>query len=112
MNAPVDLQDFKLLAALRYEPGYILLVDFMQSQLDNLTAELADPDLSTDQALNKLKYWQAFREILTMLRQEPARYTELIRQEDPEPPGEGTLPENDWLALARLTQLTAHPEGV
>lgn len=110
MNGPIDPQVFKLLAALQYEPGYILLMDFMQSRLDDLTADLANPDLSADQAINKLKYWQAFREILTMLRQEPARYTELIRQEDPEP--EGQLPENDWLSLARLSQLNSYPEAL
>lgn len=97
-------QDIKLLAGLQYEPGFIVLLDYLQAKLDTLTDELANPDLTPEEGASKLRYWQAFREILHSIRTTPKSFEEVLR-ENPFSEVDNVL-SNDWMtaARARLSQ--------
>ncbi len=79
-----DPQALRLIGALKFEPGYIYLCDLLQARLDNLTDELADRGLSELEAPAKLRYWQAFRDILGLLKNEPANFCIEAETEHPD----------------------------
>lgn len=99
----LDAQALKLLGGLKYDPGYLLLLDLLQAKLDTLTEELGDRTLSSDQAANLLRYWQAFRDFLNTLKTAPVNF---FQQAEEETPAEEPHPlsENVWARLQTSAQ--------
>ncbi len=96
-------QAIREIAGLKYHPGFLLLLDQLQARFDDLSEDLAEPALSTDEAHNKLRYWQAFREILNTLKTTPANY--LIQLEGEPKEEEPVLPDNYWQQMAAQNYL-------
>jgi len=71
----------KFIGALKYDPGFILLCDLLQSQVDSLTDELADPSLPAEQLQAKLGYWRAMRTLLAELKLQPENFAHLADAE-------------------------------
>lgn len=99
---PLEPAALKLIGSLKFDPGYLLLLDALQADLDNLTDELGNPSLPAEQAQSKLRHWQAFREILQYLRTTPGNYLAQAQEElKDEPPA---IEENHWLMAQRYLQ--------
>lgn len=70
---PITLEQTEQIAALTYDPGYILLMDALQAQIDDLANRLDEAHGSDEQHL--LGRWRAMRQtrnILTAMPQEIA----------------------------------------
>lgn len=106
----LDNQALKLISALKYDPGYLLLCDLLQAKLDDLTDELANPGLSDDQAKVKLRYWQAFRDILHSLRVSPQNFANVLEDESPESVEESPVSNEVWARLQRQAMEAAVDE--
>jgi hypothetical protein len=102
-NFVQDTSQLKLIASLRFEPGYLLLLDWLQAQQDNLTDSLGAPGDTPDQSLAKLQYWRAHRDILHTLRVQPQNFAAALVDENPDP--ELPTPDaNSWAKLQAAAQ--------
>jgi hypothetical protein len=71
----------RLIAELNYNPGFLLLLDYFQGQLDTLTDELGEAG-ENGEDIAKLRYWQAFRKILRTLQSTPRDFELQLTPED------------------------------
>lgn len=112
MTPTISQDALRSIGALKYDPGYNLLLDRLQAKLDGITNDLANPELTTDQRLNTLAYWQSFREILNDLRVLPVNFFANFEQENSDDPEDNF--KIDQHALTRLQaahQLTAFEDN-
>ncbi len=98
MRAEIDAQQVGLVAGLQYNPGYLLLLDWIQAQFDSLTDDLGDRGESGEKALAKLQYWRAFRDLLHTLKVQPANFAGSQTEEEKKPE-ETTVSPNVWLKM-------------
>lgn len=94
--ATLNPTELRLLASLRTDPAYLLLVDYLEKVRDDLADELADPNLPDAETLSKLHHWRAFRQILSIIRNQPEAWAEEFK-EYAVPSPDDTEPE--WVAL-------------
>jgi hypothetical protein len=66
-------EQFKLIAELSYHPGFLLLLDYLQHHLDDLTDQLGEVEDPVS-SVEKLRYWQAYRRILRDLQTQPKNF--------------------------------------
>lgn len=94
----IEQEHLKLIARLRFEPGYILLCDRMQAFVDSMGDGMAEDGIPSDERLQRVHEWRAARKLLDILKNDPVS---LAAEEKPKnsPPEELTI---DPLHLARL----------
>lgn len=79
----ISLFEMKQIAELKGHPGYILLMEAMQAELDTLSDELlASEPQKEGQILGK---WRAFKDIFTRLKTVPEEYALELSIEAPTP---------------------------
>lgn len=106
-----DTQSLRLIGALKFDPGYLLLCDMLQAELDNLTDELAARDLPSSQTEGKLRYWQAFRDITRRIKTEPETFSAQQIEENPDSvPDDLTIAANTWATLRQQSNPYAYPD--
>lgn len=103
--ATLNTTELRLLASLRSDPAHLLLVDYLEKVRDDLTDELADPSLSEAEALSKLHHWRAFRQILSIIRNQPEAWAEEFKEFAV--PSVETAAEPEWIAIQQKMILAA-----
>ncbi len=69
----LSLQEVESVAALKYETGFIILLDAIQAQIDTLADELSNVQSGTDEA-HMLGRWRALRLVYGLLKGTPEEF--------------------------------------
>lgn len=75
----LSFQQYEHVAALHYDPGFALLLDAIQAQVDHAASKLHEADAHEE--LSLLARWRALREILATLRTTPEEFALILAQE-------------------------------
>ena len=65
--ATITFEDFKCIAALKYDKGFNLLLECLQANIDNLSNELAIAEPGKEAQV--LARWRVFREIFVLFKE-------------------------------------------
>lgn len=70
--AQLTLQQIEQIAALEYDPGFILLLDALQAQIDDVAVRL--DEAGADEESQLLALWRAMRQIFATLKRTPEEF--------------------------------------
>lgn len=98
-RSTLDGQAVKLIASLKFDPGYLLLCDMLQARFDDLTDRLAENKSTIDANLAELQYWRAFREILHTLKVQPENFDQIAEAEGLKTEEESLTENRTWSRL-------------
>lgn len=74
----LSFDDFKSIAALKYDKGFNLLIECLSANIDALSNDLVVSEPNKE--LQILAKWRVYREIYTLLKDKPEQFYQEIEQ--------------------------------
>jgi len=66
--------DYRRIADLKHDRGYLLLCDYVQSHLDNILDKLSKHTLPDDESLRLLRHWRSMRAMHSIMITQPEMF--------------------------------------